>query len=165
MRLGFGLFTVAFSFPWKWVVPDNYQCSGPIYGFSFVGDGLHLHWGKCNGHPRTDPFTIVPMPWRWNHRLHETIGKPESHPFRYVLRSGEVQDRTATIQAERRVWTRWWLPFKRESRYIDIAFSDEVGEKSGSWKGGVLGCGYEMLPGESPLDTLRRMERDREFFR
>ncbi len=34
---------------------------------------------------------------------------------------------------------------------------------AGSWKGGVLGCGYEMKPGETPKQTLRRMERERVF--
>ena len=37
------------------------------------------------------------------------------------------------------------------------------GERNGSWKGGVLGCGWDMLKGETPLDTLRRMERERRF--
>lgn len=56
-----------------------------------------------------------------------------------------------------------WFPFRRLSRYINIDFSDEVGERSGSWKGGVLGCSYEMQRNETPLDTLRRMERERVF--
>lgn len=30
-RLGLGFFSLGLSFPWKWVVPDNYQCSGPKY--------------------------------------------------------------------------------------------------------------------------------------
>jgi hypothetical protein len=162
VRLGFGLFTVSLAFPWRWTVPDHYQCSGPTYGFSFFADGLHLHWGKQKG-KRTDPFTIIGMPWRWNHRLHEVMGEPETHPYRYVLRSGKVQERTATIYPERRVWTRAWLPWRMECCTINVEFSDEVGERSGSWKGGVLGCSYDMLSGESPLDALRRMERERKF--
>ena len=163
VRLGFGLFTLAFSFPWRWVVPDDYQCSGPTYGFSFFQDGLHLHWGKCHG-KRSDPMKVVQMPWGWRHRLHEVLGEPETHAYRYNLRSGEVQERTATIKPERRLWTRPWLPYKRESQYININFSEEVGERSGSWKGGVLGCSYDMLPNETPLAALRRMEQERKFF-
>lgn len=56
-----------------------------------------------------------------------------------------------------------WLPFKKLSRYIDIEFNDEVGERSGTWKGGVLGCSYDMKKGESALDTLRRMEVEQKF--
>lgn len=162
VRLGFGLFTLAFSFPWRWVVPDEYQCSGSTYGFSFFMDGLHLHWGKCKG-KRTDPMKVIQMPWGWRHRKHEILGQPESHPYTYLLRSGEVQERIATIKPEKRLWLRPWLPFRRESRYIDIEFNGEVGERSGSWKGGCIGCSFDMLAGESPLDALRRMELSRKF--
>lgn len=162
VRLGFGLFTLAFSFPWRWVVPDEYQCSGPTYGFSFFMDGLLLHWGKCKG-KRTDPMKVIQMPWGWRHRKHEILGQPESHPYTYLLRSGEVQERIATIKPEKRLWLRPWLPFRRESRYIDIEFNGEVGERSGSWKGGCIGCSFDMLAGESPLDALRRMELSRKF--
>ncbi len=162
VRLGFGLFKVCFSFPWRRTVPDDYQCSGPTYGFTFFDDGLHMHWGKCHG-KHSDPMTIIGMPWRWQHREHKILSEPESHPYTYRLRSGEVQHRTATIKEESRRWTRFWLPWARTSRAIDVAFDGEVGERSGSWKGGVIGCGYEMQRGESPVDTLRRMERERVF--
>jgi len=162
MRFGFGLFKVCFSFPWPWTVPDDYQCSGPTYGFNFFGDGLHLHWGKSHG-KRDDPCTIVKMPWQWRHREHRILSEPESYPYTYTLCSGEVQKCIATIKAESRLWTRPWLPFKRLSQSIDVEFSSEVGERSGSWKGGCTGCGYKMLPGEVPVDTLRRMERERKF--
>jgi len=162
VRLGVGLCKICFSFPWPWVVPDDFQCSGPTYGFNFFGDGLHLHWGKMHG-KRSDPFTIIKMPWQWRHREHKILSEPETHPYSYILRSGEVQRRTATIKVESRLWTRPWLPYKRLSRSIDVEFSDEVGERSGSWKGGCTGCGYEMRPDETPLMTLRRMEQERRF--
>lgn len=163
VRLGFGLFKFCFAFPWPWTVPDDCQCSGPTFGFNFFGDGLHLHWGKSHG-KRDDPFTIIPMPWQWRHRKHLVLSAtPENHPYTYTLRSGEVQERTATITEEMRYWTRPWLPYERWQRDIDVLFNKEVGERSGSWKGGVLGCGWAMLPGESALDTLRRMEQEREF--
>lgn len=160
--LGFGLLRVAFSFPWRKVVPDEHQCSGPTYGFTFFEDGLHLHWGKCKGR-RGDPMKIVPMPWAWRHCKYMVLSEPEKHPYTYLLRSGERQECTATIYAEKRVWARPWLPWKRTSRAINVTFSKEVGERSGSWKGGVIGCGYEMRSGEKPVDTLRRMERERVF--
>lgn len=91
----------------------------------------------------------------------------ETYPYRYVLESGEVQERTATVYVERREWRwRWfsWLPWPARKRtYIDVAFNDEVGERTGSWKGGTLGCGWDMKKGETPLDALRRMERERKF--
>ena len=46
---------------------------------------------------------------------------------------------------------------------IDVQFDGEVGERSGSWKGGTVGCGYDKLPHESIEQCLRRMEKEREF--
>jgi hypothetical protein len=88
----------------------------------------------------------------------------ETHPYKYKLRSGEVQERTATIYQEKRQWHRKWFPFIKMAHVdINVDFSDEVGEKTGSWKGGTVGCSYRMLQGETPLETLRRMESERVF--
>ena len=127
------------------------------------------------------------MPWEWRHirtdirradgswakrvQSYEN-GEPDNRevltvPYRYVLRSGEVQERTATVYVERmewrRKWTRWLPLFAKVRTSIDVAFDDEVGERTGSWKGGTIGCGYDMKPGETALDTLRRMEAERTF--
>lgn len=161
-RLGLGVLTVAVSFPWSKVVPDEGQCSGPMYGFKFFEDILWIYYGKDTGR-RGDPRIAIYMPWHWKHQEHRVTSEKEVHPYRYTLRNGTVQERTATIQAEYRRWTRYWWPRVMEVRAIDVQFSDEVGERTGSWKGGTIGCGYNMLPGESPLDTLRRMEAERKF--
>lgn len=93
--------------------------------------------------------------------------RSETHPYTYHLKSGEVQNVTATITVEEMEWRRKWMPFSRlfalVRKSIDIHFSSEVGERSGSWKGGCIGCSYEMRSGETPLETLSRMERERKF--
>jgi hypothetical protein len=72
-----------------------------------------------------------------------------------------------TIYVEEREWRPKWLGwtslFAIVRRTIDVHFSKEVGERKGSWKGGTLGCGYEVLLDEEPLDCLKRMERERKF--
>lgn len=162
VRLGFGLFSINFSFPWRKVVPDHYQCSGPTYGFYFFGPSLVLCYGKTKG-TRGDPIKHIDMPWAWRHREHKVLSGPEQHGYAYRRNNGELQIRTATIQVESRLWTRPWIPWKRLDRSIDVKFDDEVGERTGSWKGGTIGCGYTMRKGERPVDTLRRMERERRF--
>ena len=88
----------------------------------------------------------------------------EVHPYKYTLRNGTVQERTATCSIEKRKWHRKWFPFlTRTSQVIDIEFSDEVGERTGSWKGGTIGCSYEMLPTDTIESCLRRMESERKF--
>jgi hypothetical protein len=86
------------------------------------------------------------------------------YSYSYQLRNGTVQELTAKVSVDRRTWTRKWFPWaKIVQTCIDVQFSEEVGERAGSWKGGCTGCGYEMLPGETVIQCLRRMERDRKF--
>lgn len=56
-----------------------------------------------------------------------------------------------------------WIEDCMKWRGIDVDFDGEVGERTGSWKGGTVGCSYESRPGETPVQTLRRMERERRF--
>ncbi len=71
---------------------------------------------------------------------------------------------TATTLIEEREWlfgTGWfqWLSWFRKpkiSRSLDLQFSSEVGKRKGSWKGGTLGHGIEMLPGELHEAAFRR---------
>lgn len=149
---------------------------------------LHLSWGAR--------YKIIYLPWQWEQMRHEVLRADGSwaaylphyfpdvideatmgdghhvttHPYRYVLASGEVQQVEAEIYVERR--TRRWRWFGRHAHItwprrtttdINVNFSGEVGEGSGSYKGGTIGCVYAMLPGESGIDALRRMEAERKF--
>ena len=76
---------------------------------------------------------------------------------------------TAEFYVEEREWRRKWFHWTKlgniVKRYIEINFSDEVGSRKGSWKGGTVGCSYDLLPGETPEECLKRMERERSFDR
>lgn len=90
----------------------------------------------------------------------------ESYPYTYKLESGEIQNRIATVRVEEMEWRlKWfmWLPIGKIRKSISIDFNEEVGERSGSWKGGCTGCSYEIKHGELPEQTLRRMEKERHF--
>jgi hypothetical protein len=136
--------------------------------------GLTFHWGM-----RRRSFC---WPWSLHTLAYEqqmsdgswvTVfdwdAKPytESYAYTYTLRSGEVQNRTATVSKRRHVLCRMafkalgWPRWIKES--IDIEFDGEVGERTGSWKGGAIGCGYDLRAGESMEAALRRMERERKF--
>lgn len=52
-----------------------------------------------------------------------------------------------------------WLSWFRQPkirRVLDISFSNETGPEKGSWKGGVMGDGIDMLPGELHEAAFRR---------
>ena len=121
--------------------------------------GVVVHWGKSY-HSWRWPFHVIPLERRENARS-------ETHPYTYTLRSGKVQNRKATIVLERWEWGRHILSLvgwpTRVEYTIDVKFDGEVGEETGSWKGGCVGCSYTLLSGESSLAALRRMERERKF--
>lgn len=111
--------------------------------------------------------TWAPFVGSWERDKEPDGRKVETFDYRYTLKSGEVQHRTAKVSVERREWRQKWLRwcpwFAKKAQYIEIEFSDEVGERTGSWKGGCIGCAYDMKPGETPEQTLRRMEAERKF--
>lgn len=176
--LGLIYATVYISIP-KFPGLDGF--GGGAYGWWFSNDALVLEWGKHN--------KFLYFPWSWDfykgwelaegygndlvwveiprRYMHGKIGKKEKSPYVYKLKSGEIQNRIAEFYISRREW-RWralmCLPWPRMVKTsIEVSFDGEVGEGSGSWKGGTVGCGYEMNPGETGVETLRRMERERIF--
>lgn len=162
----------------------DWECMEGGLGFSFTSDSLQLHWGKKT--------TVHWYPWDWDfhkrwelvedigyassdnawiemprHARHGLLATEHVFDFTYVLKNGDVQKRKATVYVDRMEWRwrcAWFLPWPRLVRdCINVSFDDEVGERTGSWKGGTMGCGYDMLPGEDAEQTLRRMERERKF--
>ncbi len=147
--------------------------------FGFERHSLLAFWAaRCK---------VIRLPWRRGPKIRDevflpdgtwgarrfSLGKPTdgralwAYPYRYRLKSGEVQDRTATVyvyrQAWRYNWLRWGPLFEVEKRFIWVSFDEEIGEGAGSWNGGCVECFYEMLPEETPVHALRRMERQRLF--
>lgn len=101
--------------------------------------------------------------WNTYYAATEQYKKDHSRTFDYTyyLKNGEVQHRKASVTIVRRTWrVRGWPWKKKINTSIDVTFDDEVGERTGSWKGGTIGCSYEMLPNETPEQTLRRMESE-----
>lgn len=151
------------------------------WGFYYFADGSDLvfQWGKCRKR--------FAMPWQWCHIKCEVLraggiwvkkvasydkGEPDQRQvqefqYRYTMKNGTVQERTAKVFTERREWRQRWLQwtsmFAKVRTSIDITFSDEVGEETGSWKGGCVGCGWDLRSGETPEQALRRMESERKF--
>lgn len=176
--------------PWvHFYEPGGYDTKS--WGFYWSESSLWLQWGvKYKSFDAPWAWTnvrhevmrpdgsLVPFVGSWELGLDTLFGDDpkepdgrhtETHGYSYTLRSGERQHRKATIYVEE--WeSRWrwfkWLSWPRlVSRCISVDFNGEVGEGTGSWKGGTVGCGYTMLSGETPLSTLRRMEAERKFNR
>jgi hypothetical protein len=144
-------------------------------------DALHLYWN--------DRSTVVWWPWGWKSVRHEVrradgtwvpfIGpwvEGESDgretfvwPYRYILRSGEIQRCKATVHVSRYIrrrrifaWTSW---FDRATEYVKYEFDREIGEGVGTWKGGTVASSEVIRKGETARDAFARMELTRRFGR
>jgi hypothetical protein len=55
-------------------------------------------------------------------------------------------------------WFKWLSLFRKPKirRSLDLRFSGETGKRKGSWKGGTIGTGIDMLPGELHEEAFRR---------
>jgi len=85
--------------------------------------------------------------------------------YAYTLLNGEQQKVQAAVTVERWTGRYKWTPFRKVRDSIWVNFSEEVGPERGSWKGGVTGCGWNLLPNESVVECLQRMECTRRFER
>lgn len=174
---------------WSWLqrlLGKEIDCERRRFGFTTFQRSVHLHFGRR--------YKIVDLPWGWRFERSEyldadgdwidnrfrpyTLGGDDpskgpdplvvTYPYHYMTNQGAAQHVNATVYVRRTFlrWTLFGLTIKRRIEHaIDISFDEEVGNQRGSWKGGVLGCGYTMKPGETPGETLRRMQRERRFCR
>lgn len=169
----------------RWFGGEN-DCERDQYGFGTFEGSIHFHWGH-----RTK---IVDKPWGRRFEFAEYLsadgewfsdkiklgtwrvdddnaGPPvwaEAYAYHYMTDQGEAQHVTATVEVKRYClsWKFCGFRIKRWFKQsIDVSFDQEVGNQRGSWKGGTVGCDYDMKPGETPGMTLRRMQRERRFCR
>lgn len=155
IRFQWGSHSRYFDWPWMYRHIRHEVRRADGSWVQFVGS-----WEVGNGITRKDG-TRVGEP-------KEPDGREEfEYPYHYLLRNWTVQERTAKVYVERWVRRQHWLKFTSwfdRTRYsINVEFSDEVGEKTGSWKGGCIGCGWNLKRNETPEKALRRMEHERKF--
>lgn len=155
------------------------------YGFSLNDGHFSLYFGRETHDSSTDQWWGCFLPWtQWRHVRHAlydlqgqhywteagdgweayTEAKESCPQATFVFEDYDGQRLTASTRIEEREWhfgTGWfkWLSWFRRPkvrRSLDIEFSDEVGRDKGSWKGGMIGTGIDMHPGELHEAAFRR---------
>lgn len=155
------------------------------YGFSYSDGFVQIHYGISPGDSSLDQTWCKHLPWtQWRqiaHRLYNADGSlagdvadipwddrsavidnVKRKHFAIIDYDGDHIDVETYVQErERRLGTGWfrWLGYivpKNLSRSLDISFKSEVGPEKGSWKGGTLGHGIDMLPGETQEQAMHR---------
>jgi hypothetical protein len=102
-----------------------------------------------------------------------TAARADCPKIDYLIRDFDGEIVAATAYVEEREWSRgsgrWqWVqnflpPLIR--RCLTIAYASEVGTEKGSYKGGSIGGGVDLLPGELPLTALKRLYATHEKYR
>lgn len=154
------------------------------WGFTTDGDGsLFLRWGEWLKIIALNPFhwdgyeaakLTAYGQWDatqdWTDEGKEILWYEENHPYtissipHYAEHhhegprvSIETWEAEASCRVERTIRTRKWLPFlKRVQYYVEFRLNNEVGPRSGSWKGGTIGFSEELLPGDRIADVVNR---------
>lgn len=163
------------------------------FGRDWGGGDIHTNWGRrgkivampWGWHKRPADYRreyldcegqwvdhrLQPQSWHSDDTRSEMGREPwsEVYPYHYMCQpGGEAQHVNATVTRERcfRVYRVFGIPTRRKLQHsISVAFDQEVGNQRGSWKGGCVGCGADMKPGDTPGMTLRRMQVERRFDR
>ena len=188
LRLFFFSLTLIFPFRNKWIN----ECDAPKWGIAYHNQTFWIYRGGKGNMKGGSKWWAFSMPWQydwvrtsilrkdgtWEHEIkshtknfYEDKWKDvldiQTFPYTYTLKSGEIQSRLATIKIRemehRQLWLKWTSFNNLIRKSIEIDFNDEVGEETGSWKGGCTGCSYELRNTETPLESLRRMEKERKF--
>jgi len=106
--------------------------------------------------------------WKHFYNLHKSIHEKYQenewkviYPYIYKTSKNEIQETSAIVKVTKRLWFKTWhkLPVRLiKKKVIDVWFTPAVGEKDR-----CAGCDYQIKKGETALDTLRRMEKERKF--
>lgn len=107
------------------------------------------------------------------HKEHEYAERLSRRVYTFLDYDGEeIEARCRIEEREWRFGEGWfmWLHLFRKPiirRSLDIRFTKETGRRKGSWKGGTIGHGIDMKPGESIDDAFKRYcaEHDMTFVR
>jgi hypothetical protein len=165
---------------WYWDVETR------EYGFSYADGFLQINYGICPCDSSRDQTWSKHLPWtQWSHVRHSLYGLQGEHfwtepkgakweayreakdacpHMKFAFEDHDGEQLVATTLIEEREWhfgTGWfkwlsWFCRPKIRRSLDLEFSGETGPEKGSWKGGTMGTGIDMLPDDLHEAAFRR---------
>lgn len=141
------------TMPWDltWVRTSTLMKGG--YDWFHETKNNRINWSKDE-----EGLILGSYNWREKNKWKETHKYVDSFDNTVVNATISVSE-----MEWRPLWFKWTSLFNKTRNSINIEFDQEVGKRKGSWKGGTIGCGYDLKKGETPLECLRRMEKERKF--
>lgn len=120
--------------------------------YGLTGNHIETMW-------ETSDKAVRAAQWDWQREFEATLAK-----VRFEVDDFDGKRIGVETHIEEREWRlgtglfRWlsWFVKPRIRRSLDIEFKAEVGHDKGSWKGGLIGTYFEMLPGELHETAFRR---------
>lgn len=139
---------------WTWDLP-------------FINYGTSIRWDIYTGPKSLEPKCWLPVDWtKYDYRKGDSLDKATKWNYIWVDKY-DGKEIPCTYYVEemewRPKWLKWTSLFSKVKRSIAITFSEEVGSRKGSWKGGVIGFGFEMLPRETPQQCIERAHKEKKF--
>ena len=177
-QLIFGNFFL--TLPWKHNIKVEGGHDAPSYGITYHSSSFMIYHGK--------KIKVVYMPFdyawiRTSLLLKDGTWEEESKgnrknfyepkwldkqwqikiPYQHTTSNKEIIDLQVTCHITEREWRQKWLKWikwgARIKRTVNVEFSEEVGPGRGSWKGGVLGTGFDITKTGKIEDGLNEMEK------
>jgi len=132
---------------------QQWGCFLPWTQWRFI---RHSFYGANGEH-----FATIPNGMKWDER---SKIEDQCPVVKFAFEDFDGTHLVATTKIEEREWKfgegwfKWLSLFRRPKirRSLDLGFSGETGPEKGSWKGGTIGTGIEMLPGELHEAAFRR---------
>lgn len=125
------------------------------------GDVYHRNVYPRNGQPHLHWWEVFDVDGRVKSNSQAEVAKFVT--IEHTTKSGQVQKAKIRLAGEEREWRpKWtrWLPINKAiRRVVDCSSDIELGEKAGSWKGGLMGWSCEWKPDETMEQAFARWYR------
>ncbi len=156
---------------WSWSVPgciDEWDLSVQVHGGRlWISKGRTPYMRRRKGWPRS--FALPWFEWKHVHRTEDIEHGTHPYTYQWKFEPGTVQHVTATVSEYTHTWQLRFagvrLPWYRVSRTLWCNFSEEMGDRRDSYKGGATGAGFEIRKGEKWEQGYTRMQKERNFCR
>lgn len=131
------------------------------YSYDWIRTSLLLKNGKWEHETKENRKTFYEEPWL-SKQLQFVI------PYKHKTANEGDIDLFITCHIKEREWRQKWLKWTKIGakikKILDVTFSEEVGKRRGSWKGGVLGTGFIIPIGGTYFDALKDMEKQYDMY-
>lgn len=177
-QLFFGAFYL--TLPLNPKIKTEFGHDGPSYGITYHNKSFLVYSGrKCKMVEMPYAYTWIRTSLLLNDNTweHETKGNHKNFyekewidrqwqitiPYKHKTSNEGDIDVDITCHITEREWRQRWLKWTKIGanikKSLEVEFSDEVGEMRGSYKGGVLGTGFDITKTGKIEDGLKIMEK------